>query len=60
MKRLAVMLPLVLMSCSDHERPQPPTAAESDQLNEADAMLDRLANEEGPEAEAPSPSDRSE
>jgi len=50
---------LLLASCHD-QRPPAPTAEQSDQLNEADSMLNDLANEEGPEANAPSPSNSSE
>lgn len=54
------LLPLFLLvgSCSN-QRPAAPTAAESAQLNDADAMLNQVGNEEGPEARAPDPSDRS-
>ncbi|MDV3257481.1 MAG: hypothetical protein LOX97_06805 [Sphingomonas sp.] len=57
---MMILLPLALLACNREEQPQRPTEAESEQLNEADAMLDQLANEEGPEAEASSPSDRSD
>ena len=51
---------LLLGACRDH-RPPAPTAEQSDQLNDADAMLNDLANnEEGPEANASSPSNSSE
>ena len=53
-----ILLPLLLLvsACSREEQPQAPTAEESDQLNEAEAMLDNLAKEEGaaPESTAPS------
>ena len=54
------LLPLFLLvgSCSD-QRPAAPTAAESAQLNDADAMLNQVGDEKGPEARAPDPSDRS-
>ena len=42
---------LLLAGCGE-QRPPAPTAAQNDQLNEAEAML----NEEGPEARAPDPS----
>ena len=60
MRPLLPLLALLALSCSQEERPEAPTAAESERLDEAEAMLDRLANEEGPEAEAPSPSSHSE
>jgi hypothetical protein len=42
-------LPLLLMlaACQDR-RPAAPTAEQSARLDEADAMLDNFANEEGP------------
>jgi hypothetical protein len=49
--RKVVFAMLLLAACSE-QRPPAPTAEQNDQLNEAEAML----NEEGPEAEAPSPS----
>ena len=56
-----ILLPaLLLVSCNREERPEAPTAAEAEQLNEAGEMLNDLAKEEGPEAEASSPSNRSE
>jgi hypothetical protein len=52
-----ILYPLLLLaaSCNREEQPQPPTSAESEQLNEAEAMLDGMANEEGaaPEDTAP-------
>ena len=51
-----------ILSCSacGDRRPAAPTAAEQHQLDETDAMLNHLAaNEEGPEASAPDPSNRS-
>ena len=51
---------LLLASCRS-EQPQVPTAAQSDQLNEAESMLNDLAqNEEGPEANASGPSNSSD
>ena len=56
------MKPLLLASilfltaaCHREEQPQAPTAAESDRLNEAEGMLNDMANEEGaaPEGTAP-------
>ena len=37
---------LMLAACGD-ERPPAPTPEQSEQLNEAEAMLDNLAEEEG-------------
>ena len=60
MKKIILPVALLLTACNGEEQPQAPTAAESDRLNEADEMLDELAKKEGPEAEASSPSNRSE
>jgi hypothetical protein len=48
---------LLVPGCSD-DKPAAPTAAESDQLNEADSMLDSLANEEGPADRSTGPSNQ--
>ncbi len=55
MKKILVIAGLMLAACNREEQPQAPTAAESEQLNEAEEMLDALANEEGaaPESTAP-------
>ena len=54
MKRLFLAL-LLLAACNREERPEAPTPAESERLDDAEAMLNDLAaNEEGPvNAEAP-------
>jgi len=46
---------LIAAGCNREQQPQAPTAAESDRLNEAEDMLNDLANEEGaaPEGTAP-------
>jgi hypothetical protein len=47
------------MACRD-QRPAVPSADQNQQLNEAEDLLDNMAqNEEGPEANASSPSNRS-
>jgi len=46
---------MLLAACRD-DRPPAPTAAESDQLNEAENLLNDAANEEGPENSSPGPS----
>jgi nitrous oxide reductase accessory protein NosL len=58
--RPALCFFLLLAACNRDEQPQPPTPAESDRLNDAESMLNGLANEEGPEAEAPDPSNQSD
>jgi hypothetical protein len=60
MARILLLL-LFLAGCDREEKPQPPTAAESERLDEAEEMLNELAqNEEGPAPEDASPSNRSE
>ena len=55
--RIYAVLVLMLAGCDRAEKPQAPTAAEVEQLNDADAMLDNLAaNEEGPATEVTDPS----
>ena len=60
MKPTILIAAVLLASCNREEQPQAPTAAESGRLDEAEEMLDQLANEEGPEAKAPDPSNRSD
>jgi hypothetical protein len=50
---LPLLLVLALAACEREERPQPPTAAEAERLDEADAMLDNLADSEEPSAAQP-------
>ena len=58
--RTFALLLVMLAGCDRAEKPQAPTAAEVEQLNDADAMLDNLAaNEEGPATEVADPSNRS-
>jgi hypothetical protein len=53
-----ILLSLGLLLCACHKQAPPaPSAEQSDQLNDAEDMLNALAaNEEGPEANAPGPS----
>jgi hypothetical protein len=60
MTKYLVFALLVLAACRKDDPPAP-TAQQSDQLNEAEAMLNAMAgNEEGPEANASSPSNSSD
>ena len=60
MKPAALALLLLLGGCQK-DQPPAPDAEQSAQLNEAEDMLNAMAeNEEGPEAEAPDPSNRSD
>jgi len=56
-----VLLALVMLATACREqRPPAPTAEESNQLNEAEAMLNDVGtNEKGPEAKATGPSNSS-
>ena len=59
--RIFAVLLLALSGCDRADTPQAPTAAESAQLNDADAMLDNLAaNAEGPTTVVADPSNRSQ
>jgi hypothetical protein len=60
MKRAILALALWLTACNREEMPEAPTPAEAERLNDAEAMLNGLANEEGPATEAADPSNRSE
>ncbi len=59
MKYASIALLLLLAACRKDEPPAP-SAEQSAQLNDADAMLNNLSNEEGPEANAPGPSNASD
>jgi len=50
---------MLLSACRDR-RPPSPTTEQNQQLNEADAMLNAMANEEGPEDRSPDPSNSSD
>jgi hypothetical protein len=59
-RQLLFIALLALAACRD-ERPPQPTAEQSDQLNEAEDMLNDMAqNEEGPDANASGPSNSSD
>jgi hypothetical protein len=56
----AFLLCLILCVAGCREqRPPAPTAEQNQQLNEADAMLNEMANEEGP-GQRPGPSNSSD
>ena len=59
MTRILVLALLLLSSCRD-QRPPAPTSEQADQLNEADSMLNDLANEEGPADRSTGPSNSSD
>lgn len=59
--RESLLVAALLLSACRNERPSAPTAKQSEQLNEAETMLNDLAkNEEGPEANASGPSNQSQ
>jgi len=55
MKKILLIGILSLTACDREEQPEAPTAAESERLDDAEDMLNDLANEEGaaPESTAP-------
>ena len=60
MKQILIAALLILAGCRKEE-PATPTPAQSDQLNEAEDMLNGMAaNEEGPEDRSPGPSNSTE
>lgn len=58
--RLVLICLMLLVPGCRKDEPPAPTAEQSAQLNDADQMLDNLANEEGPETNTPGPSNSSE
>jgi hypothetical protein len=59
--RLALPVLFLLAAACRKDEPPAPSAQQSAELNEAEDMLNGMAqNEEGPEANAPSPSNRSD
>ena len=57
---LIILLALLPVACRE-QRPPAPTAEQSAQLNDAEDMLNSMSsNEEGPEANASSPSNSSD
>ena len=60
MKRILFAAAVLLTACNREEQPQAPTAAESERLNDAEAMLNDLAKEEGAAPEDTAPSNNSQ
>jgi hypothetical protein len=57
MTKFVLVSMLLLASCREQQRPPAPTAEQSQQLNEAENMLDNMAaNEEGPADRSTGPS----
>lgn len=48
MKQILLLATLLASGCNREEQPQAPTQAETEQLNEAEDMLNDLANEGAP------------
>ncbi|HXS50236.1 MAG TPA: hypothetical protein VN713_08935 [Sphingomicrobium sp.] len=59
MRKLFVGVLLVAAACHDRQPPAP-TPEQSAQLNDADAMLNHVANEEGPANRSAGPSNSSD
>jgi hypothetical protein len=59
MRAILFCVLLVLASCRKNEPPAP-TPEQSAELNDADAMLNNVANEEGPANRSAGPSNSSE
>lgn len=59
MKHALLMTLLLLAGCRE-QGPKAPTAEQNQQLNEAEAMLNEMGKEEGPETSAPGPSNSSD
>ena len=58
MKRILACL-LLLSACNREERPQGPTQEEAERLDQAEALLNGLANEEGAAPKDTAPSNQS-
>jgi hypothetical protein len=59
MRKIVFAAVMLVCACRDHQPPAP-TPEQNQQMNEADSMLNSLANEEGPEANASGPSNSSD
>jgi nitrous oxide reductase accessory protein NosL len=60
MSRTILILSMLALASCHKDEPPAPTPEQSAQLNDADSMLNNLDNEEGPEANAPGPSNSSD
>ena len=58
--RLNFLVALFLLTACREQRPPAPTAQQSQQLNEAENMLNAMANEEGPADRSAGPSNHSD
>jgi len=56
MRQIFLLIALLLTACNREAKPEAPTPAEAERLNDAEAMLNGLANEEGPAPESADPS----
>ena len=54
-KSLPIAALLLFSACNREEQPEAPTPAEAERLNEAEEMLNQLANEDSP---SPGPEER--
>jgi hypothetical protein len=59
-KRLIFPLLVVLIAACNDRRPPAPTPEQNQQLNEAEDMLNGMANEEGPADRSTGPSNQSD
>lgn len=57
---MIALVPLLLLGACQKHQPPGPTAEQNAQLNDAENMLNAMGNEEGPEANAPGPSNSSD
>jgi hypothetical protein len=60
MRQILPLAALLLTSCNREEQPQAPTSVESERLDDAEKMLNDLANEEGAAPEGTAPTNSSD
>jgi len=58
--RIALLLAVLLLIACRKDQPPAPSPEQSAQLNDADAMLNSIANEEGPANRSAGPSNSSD